>query len=300
MSIRSLTLSLNGVTYDIPFDASVKKYRKTVSAPVRSSFPQNGNKYAMELAITDEAGNVTSVDKNHPVYGTMMLLRVLERNPPVITMEKPSEGAFVTSNSVQICFDVADDDSGVDPESISMQIDGSEAAPDILTKIETSNGYRCVCTVGLTDGGHIIKISAEDHDGNPAVQKETAFTVDTVPPELNVPVPWENMLTNKSTGSISGTTNDAVSAPVTVNITLNGTDQGNVTVNADGTFTKAVTWRKGTNTAVIRAADQAGQFSTVSRTVIYDPDAPVIVDVSIAPNPVDAGKEFMITVEAAD
>ncbi len=300
MAIRSSTLLLNGTAYDIPFDVSAKKYRKAISAPGKSSFPKNGNRYAMVLKITDEAGNVTVVDKNDPAYGALMLLRVLEKNPPVITMTKPSEGAYAASNSVQIQFDVTDDDSGVNPESISMKIDSSEAVSTGITKTVISNGYRCIYTAELADGAHTIKINAEDNDGNGAVQKETAFTIDTVPPELNVPVPSEQMLTNKSGGSISGTTNDAASGLVTVNITLNGADQGSVAVNADGTFTKAVTWRKGTNTAVIKAADQAGNFSTVSRTVVYDPDAPVIVNISIAPNPVDAGGEFVITVEAVD
>lgn len=300
MSIKNATLSLNGVTYDIPFNASVNKYRKAIPAPVKSSFSQSGNKYGMVLKVTDTAGNITTVDKNNKTYGDAMQLRVLEKNPPVITMSKPSEGAYITSNSVQIQFDVTDDDSGVASESISMQIDSFGAVTNGITRTAITNGYRCIYTTELADGAHTIKINAKDNDGNAAAQKMIAFTVDTVPPELNVTMPSEQMLTNKSEGIISGTTNDVTSAPVTVNITLNGVDQGSIMVNADGTFSKEVAWKKGTNTAVIKATDKAGKFSTVSRTVVYDPDAPVIVNINIAPNPVEAGGEFVITVEATD
>lgn len=298
MSIKSTKLSLNGATYDIPYDASSKKYKKTITAPTGSSFSING--YPMILRVEDEAGNVTSIDKNHATYGSVMILKVVERNPPVLSIVRPASGAYVTSNAVVIEFTVTDSDSGVKASSISMQVDSLAAVTSGLTKVAITGGFRCTYTATLSDGRHTLKINASDNDGNAAVQKTATFIVDTVPPELNVSGPSEQMLTNKSSGNITGTTNDVTSAPVVVSITLNGVDQGAVTVNADGTFTKAVTWKKGSNTVVVKATDKAGKSSTVSRAVIYDPDAPVIVSIAIAPNPVEAGSEFVITVEATD
>lgn len=298
MSIKSTKLSLNGATYDIPYDASSKKYKKAITAPTKSSFSLNG--YPMVLKVEDEAGNITAIDRNHTTYGSVMLLKVVERNPPVISIVRPTSGAYITSNAVAIEFTVTDNDSGVKASSISMQVDSLAVVTSGLTKTAITGGFRCTYTATLSDGQHTLKINASDNDGNAAVQKAATFIVDTVPPELNVSVPSEQMLTNNSSGNITGTTNDVTSAPVTVAITLNGVEQGAVTVNADGTFTKAVTWKKGSNTVVVKATDKAGKFSTVSRAVIYDPDAPVIVSISIAPNPVEAGSEFIITVEATD
>lgn len=298
MSIKSTKLSLNGATYDIPFDTSLRKYKKAITAPTKSSFSING--YPMVLRVEDEAGNVTAIDKNHTTYGSAMLLKVVERNPPGISIVRPAAGAYITSNAVAIEFTVTDDDSGVKASSISMQVDSLAAVTSGLTKTAITGGFRCTYTATLSDGWHTLKINASDNDGNAAVQKTAAFVVDTVPPELNVSEPSEQLLTNKNTGNIIGTTNDVTSAPVTVSITLNGMDQGAVTVNAEGEFTKAVTWIKGSNTVVVKATDKAGKSSTVSRAVIYDPDAPVIVSISIAPNPVEAGSEFIITVEATD
>ena len=73
-----------------------------------------------------------------------------------------------------------------------------------------------------------------------------------------------------------------------------------MTVNADGTFSKALTLAAGTNTIVVTATDAAGKVSAVTRTVELDTKAPVIQAVTITPNPVDAGKTYVISVEVTD
>ena len=138
------------------------------------------------------------------------------------------------------------------------------------------------------------------NDGNAAAQKTVAFTVDTVPPTLNVPTPADNLITNKQAGTVSGTTNDATSAPVTVQIKLNGTDQGAVSVAANGTFSKSVTYKKGANTIYVKATDKAGKYSELTINVTYDPDAPVVHLVKFTPNPVVAGQPFTIEAEITD
>ena len=82
-----------------------------------------------------------------------------------------------------------------------------------------------------------------------------------------------------------------------IKITLNGADQGDVTVGAGGTFSKAVTLAEGANTIVITATDAAGKVSTVTRSVTLDTSVPVIKSATITPNPVDAGATMVIAVE---
>ena len=84
---------------------------------------------------------------------------------------------------------------------------------------------------------------------------------------------------------------------MTISITLNGVDQGAVTVASNGSFTKSVTLREGSNTIVVTATDAAGQKTTVSRTVTLDTSVPVIKSATITPNPVDAGKSMVIAME---
>ena len=84
-----------------------------------------------------------------------------------------------------------------------------------------------------------------------------------------------------------------------IKITLNGADQGDVTVGAGGAFSKAVTLAEGANTIVITATDAAGKVSTVTRNVTLDTSVPVIKSATITPNPVDAGATMVIAVEIA-
>lgn len=95
---------------------------------------------------------------------------------------------------------------------------------------------------------------------------------------------------------VRGTTNDASSSPVTVKITLRGTDQGAITVGSDGAFSKTLTLAEGSNSIVITATDSAGKSSSVTRTVTLDTTKPVIKSAVITPNPVDAGTSMVITV----
>lgn len=300
MAMKTVTLSLNGRTYTLTKDASTGKYKATITAPTKSSYSQTDHKYAMVLKAQDQAGNVMTIDKNNATFGAKMLLDVNEKVAPAIAVTKPSTGAYLTSQTVAIQFDVTDNDSGVASGTISLQIDSGSLITTGLTKTAITGGYRCIYTATLADGAHTLKINAKDNDGNAATQKTVAFTVDTVPPELNLPSPAAGLITNKQTCVVSGTTNDATSSPCTVTIKLNGTDQGAVTVSASGEFSKSVTLKKGTNTILVRSTDKAGKYSEISRIVTYDPDAPVVNAIEITPNPVDAGAMFVITVDVTD
>lgn len=50
----------------------------------------------------------------------------------------------------------------------------------------------------------------------------------------------------------------------------------------------------------VKATDGAGKTTTITRTVTLDKTAPVIKSVTLTPNPVDAGKTFIISVEVTD
>lgn len=148
--------------------------------------------------------------------------------------------------------------------------------------------------------GHTIKIDASDNDGNAATQKSVTFKVDTVPPTLSVTSPADGLVTNQAALTVKGTTNDATSSPVKVTIKLNSGVAESVTVGSDGNFSKALTLVAGTNTITVVATDSAGKTTTVTRTVKLDTSAPVIKSVTLNPNPVDAGKTFIISVEVVD
>lgn len=255
------------------------------------------------VKATDDAGNVTNVDQSDSKLGESLKIRVTEKVAPVITITYPTASGVIVNNKPTITWKVTDNDSGVNPNTIGITIDsGTKITGESITKSEIQGGYQCsyTPTQALTDGQHIIKADAADYDGNAAVQKSVSFKVDTVPPTLNVTSPQENLVSNKTSIVLSGTTNDVTSSPVTLSYKLNDGEDTPVQVQANGQFSVNITGVVGQNTIVVTARDSAGKETSITRHFKIDTGAPVIHSIRITPNPVDAGKTFVISVEVTD
>ena len=301
MAVKTVQVVINGQTHTLTYNATTKKYEATITAPSTSSYNQNGHYYNVQIKATDEAGNSVSKDASDTTLGSSLQLKVKEKVAPVISITSPSSSAKLTNNKPVIKWTVTDADSGVNPSTIKLIID-SQTITTGITKTQSGKNYTCsyTPTTALSDGTHTIKVSASDYDGNVATQKSVTFTVDTVPPELSVSAPVDNLVTNQSSLVVKGTTNDVTSSPLTLTIKLNGGTEQTVEVGSDGSFTKTLTLVTGENTIVITAKDGAGKTSTVTKKVVLDQTAPVIQSVTISPNPVNAGATYTISVEVTD
>lgn len=301
MAVKAVQVVINGQTHTLTYNAKTKKYEATITAPSTSSYNQNGHYYNVKVKATDEAGNSVTKDATDTTLGSSLQLKVKEKVAPVISITAPSSSAKLTNNKPVINWTVTDADSGVNPSTIKLIID-SQTITTGITKTQSGKNYTCsyTPTTALSDGTHTIKVSASDYDGNVATQKSVTFTVDTVPPELSVSAPVDNLVTNQSSLVVKGTTNDVTSSPVTLTIKLNGGTEQAVEVGSDGSFTKTLTLVTGENTIVITAKDGAGKTSTVTKKVVLDQTAPVIQSVTISPNPVNAGATYTISVEVTD
>ena len=301
MAVKTVQVVINGQTHTLTYNATTKKYEATITAPSTSSYNQNGHYYNVKVKATDEAGNSVTKDATDTTLGSSLQLKVKEKVVPVISITAPSSSAKLTNNKPVINWTVTDADSGVNPSTIKLIID-SQTITTGITKTQSGKNYTCsyTPTTALSDGTHTIKVSASDYDGNVATQKSVTFTVDTVPPELSVSAPVDNLVTNQSSLVVKGTTNDVTSSPVTLTIKLNGGTEQTVEVGSDGSFTKTLTLVTGENTIVITAKDGAGKTSTVTKKVVLDQTAPVIQSVTISPNPVNAGATYTISVEVTD
>lgn len=301
MAVKAVQVVINGQTHTLTYNATTKKYEATITAPSTSSYNQNGHYYNVKVKATDEAGNSVTKDATDATLGSSLQLKVKEKVAPVISITAPSSSAKLTNNKPVIKWTVTDTDSGVNPSTIKLIID-SQTITTGITKTQSGKNYTCsyTPTTALSDGTHIIKVSASDYDGNVATQKSVTFTVDTVPPELSVSALVDNLVTNQSSLVVKGTTNDVTSSPVTLTIKLNGGTEQAVEVGSDGSFTKTLTLVTGENTIVITAKDGAGKTSTVTKKVVLDQTAPVIQSVTISPNPVNAGATYTISVEVTD
>lgn len=297
MAIKTVQAIINGQTYDLTLNSSTGKWEATITAPNKTSFNQTGGYYNVQVKATNDAGTTGTADAS-TLDGLKLVVK--ERVAPVITIVSPTNGAYVTNNKQPVVFTVTDevDGSGVDLSTLVVKLDGTAVASSTLVNTAITNGYQVTYTpaTALTDGEHTVTIDVKDHDGNSAMQKSTTYRIDTVPPTLNITSPAEGLVTAAAALTVAGTTNDATSSPVTITIKLNGTDQGAVTVGTNGSFSKSVTLKEGSNTIVITATDAAGQTASVTRTVKLDTSTPSITAATITPNPVDAGKTMVISV----
>lgn len=303
MAVKTVQAVINGVTTTLSLNSSTGLYEGNVTAPSKSSYNVNsGHYYPVTIKATDDAGNTTTVNDTDSSLGSSLKLTVKEKTAPVITITSPTESAKLTNNKPTIQWKVTDTDSGVNPGTIGITIDSGSKITSGITKTAITNGYQCSYAVStaLSDGSHTIKINASDYDGNAATQKTVNFSVDTVPPTLSVTSPANNLITNSQTITVAGTTNDATSSPVTLTMKLNSGTAVTVTVGSNGAFSKSLTLAEGTNTIVITAKDSAGKTSSITRTVTYDADAPVISEVSVTPNPASTGDILSISVKVTD
>lgn len=297
MAISSVTATINGQVYTLTRNSSTGKYEATITAPGATSYNLDGGYYNVSVKAVNDAGTSATADG---ATLTGLRLVVKEKVAPIITILSPSSGAYVTNSKQPVVFTVTDEagGSGVNLSSVAVKLDNTSVAASTLAHTAITNGYSFTYTPAsaLSDGAHTVHVAASDNDGNAATAKSTTFTVDTVPPTLNLTAPTDGLITNSASLNVVGSTNDATSSPVTITIKLNGADQGAITVSSSGSFTKSVTLKEGSNTLVVTATDAAGKTSNVTRTVTLDTSVPVISDAVITPNPADAGATVVITV----
>ncbi len=297
MAIKTVRAQINGQWHTLTLNPSNGRYEAEITAPSVTSYNQPNHYYNVTVEATNDAGTTVSASGT-TIPG--LQLQVRERIKPVVTITSPSNGARITNNKQPVLFTATDETngSGVDLSSLVVKLDDVPVPSEQISNSAITNGYSFTYTPAdaLSDGSHTVTVDISDHDGNTADQKTTTFIVDTVAPTLNVTAPTEGYITNTAELTVVGTTNDATSSPVTVKITLNSADQGAVTVNTGGAFSKQITLAEGANVIVITATDAAGKSTSVTRNVTLDTSQPVITSATITPNPVDAGKTMLISV----
>lgn len=305
MAVSTVKVTINGQVYDLVYNSTIGKYEKTITAPGITSYNVSaGHYYPVQVQATDDAGNITTKNDTDATLGSALKLNVKETTKPTVSIISPSSGAKLTTASPTVTFQLRDADSGINISALALKIDGGTTIGNIATGMTctaVTGGYDVtyICQSALAEGSHTITIDIADNDGNVATTTSTTFTVDTVPPVLNISNPVNGLITNNASLTVSGTTNDATSSPVSVIIKLNGTDQGTVTITS-GSFSKAITLAQGSNTIVVRSTDSAGKYSEVTRTVTLDTTPPTISAITLTPNPVSTGATFTISVTVSD
>lgn len=297
MAITNVRVKINGAWTILTKNTTTGKYEATIAAPSITSYRLSGGYYPVEVEATNDAGTVVTKTDADTTIGSSLRLVVKETVKPVITLLSPTNGAYTQNNKHTITFTVLDETSGsgVKESSISLKIDNVAVT---ATKTSVTNGYQCSYTpaAALSDGAHTINITAQDNDGNIANAISSTFKVDTIPPTLDITLP-NKTVTNQAVCTVAGTTNDATSSPVTVQVTHNSNSAVSVPVDSSGFFTKDFSMIEGDNTFKVVSTDSAGRSTTVTKTIKLDTTIPQITNVKFAPNPTSTSEPVLITVE---
>lgn len=297
MAISTVKATINGSTYSLTYDSSTNAWTATLTAPGATSYNQPNKYYDVQIVATNDAGTQGTASA---ATNDGCKLTVKETVKPVITVLSPTSGAYTTNNKQPIVFTIIDEagGSGIKLDSLSLMLDREggyyySTHASAFNAVAVTNGYSVTFTPPdvLTDGEHDFEINCKDNDGNSADATFVYFTVDTVPPVLNVTSPTEGLITSSTTITVAGTTNDSTSSPTTVKV--NGKS---VTVNSNGTFSTIVSLTEGSNTITIVATDSAGKSSTVTRHVTLNTAVPKITSVTITPNPANTGASMVLKV----
>lgn len=297
MAISSVKVKINGVWTNLSYNEETGLYEGTITAPAVTSFGFIGGYYPATLEVSNDAGTVVTKTDTDDEVGDELRLFVRETVKPVIVLESPTNGAYIQNNSAPVIFSVTDETygSGIKEDSIVFKLDNISAE---FEKESITNGYRCTYTPAepLDDGVHTVSIEAEDNDGNIADPVESSYTVDTVPPTLDISAP-NFAITNNPTCTVQGITNDATSSPVSINIILNGIDAGEVIVADDGSFSAELDLVEGDNTIVVTSIDASGRQTVIEKLIKLDTTIPEVKNIKFEPNPVDTSQLVRITLQ---
>ena len=297
MAISTVRVKINGVWTNLTLNSDTGEYEGTITAPAVTSYNQSGHYYPVTIEVTNDAGTVVVKDSTDEALGDLLQLVVKERIKPVITLESPSDGAYVQNNVTPIVFTVADETngSGVKEDTIVLKVDDNIVS---LTKTSISDGYRCTYTPAfpIEDGRHTINISAQDNDGNVAEEIDASYTIDTIPPTLTLTSPTKK-ITNQPSCTVSGVTNDESSSPVSVTITLNDDIYVSAEIDAAGNFSEDFTLSEGDNNIVVVSTDRSGRSTSIAKTIKLDTTIPQITGIIFEPNPVDVSQLVRITLQ---
>ena len=329
MAIQTVTVKINN-GQAIPLTLQQNgKYEATLTAPSESSNSTALGYFDVRIDATDTAGNSAYIDSSDTAFGDDLKLYTVEQNDPTVDISYPTAGDFSGSATPTFSFTATDISqaqqtgySGFDLNSswLTITLDNTAYTGNGLSTIlsgitvtptsGTANAAGYYGGVGysasfktLADGQHTVVVTVTDKDGNTGSASRT-FTVDTVKPELtNVAINTNtdsSFETNTRTLVVTGTATDLTGGVASVAITLNGVDQGTVTLGSGGAFEKTLTVSSdGTYTIVISATDTANNTRTVTRTVTVDTAVPQFTWVEINSQTGNAGRTYTISVSVS-
>lgn len=308
MSIATIKAIIDGQTYPLTLSDD-GYYTLKGTAPALSSANKSGGYYGVQIIATDNAGNETTIDQDDSTWGTELRLPAFEGVKPTVTITYPSADSRINTCTPTITAQLRDNDSGVDPSTLDMRINGgskiTQGAPGLtLTPVEGGYDLSYAVPDALPEGQTTISVGVSDRDGNAADPASITCTIAVTAPTISLSSPAEGLVTNQAAVQITGITSDDQLTSVTLTVTVNGHDQGPVTVDGQtGAFALQANpshMQEGVNVIKVKVVDATGLEAEITRNVVLDTIPPRIVEVIGVTDRVHVGSPFTIRVKVED
>ena len=186
-----------------------------------------------------------------------------DTTPPQITITSPVADTFVTVGRPVIKFSASDNDSGVDNDSVVINVNTVDI--DVVCNFAGGNAA-CVPTNDLPQGDINLQVSISDLSGNSA-SAQSSFKVDSLPLSLDINSPAEDLITDQTSILVTGTADDAL-----LSVSVNGV----LADLSDGNFSATVPLREGKNMLVAVGTNVNGRTATDTVDVTRDNIAPIV------------------------
>lgn len=268
-----------------------------------------GGYYGVQIIAADEAGNEITINQEDGTWGDQLQLEAYESTKPTVTITYPSADSRINTCTPTITAQLRDNDSGIDPATLDLRINGgskiTQGAPGLtLTPVEGGYDLSYAVPTALDEGQTTISVGVSDKDGNAADPASITCTIAVTAPTISLSSPAEGLVTNQAAVQITGITSDDQLTSVTLTVTVNGHDQGPVTVDGQtGAFSLTANpshMQEGANVIKVKVVDATGLEAEITRNVVLDTIPPRIIEVIGVTDRVHVGSPFIIRVKVED
>ncbi|QHJ13932.1 hypothetical protein FX988_04213 [Paraglaciecola mesophila] len=217
--------------------------------------------FSVSATVTDAANNSTTSTDNGSIDSTV----------PNLTLTAPA----ITNDDTPTLSGTTD--ASLDGSTVNIIVTDSQGATQNLSAIVQPDGSFSLEVPGaLAEGNYSVTATIDDGVGNVASATESGI-IDTIAPSLSLVLPVE---ADDTTPLISGSTNIAPGASVTITVTDNQGDTQNLTatVQENGSYSIEVPIElaQGAYTVVATVTDAAGNSTTENDSGNIDTQAPTL------------------------
>lgn len=223
--------------------------------------------HTIEATVRDRAGNTA--------FATATFRLVADQVPPTITLVEPSEPLVVNDPAPTLVFELADDRTGVDPDSFFVAYDGVAITADCLVGPTSAT-----CSPHpMGSKRHTVEVRVADQVGNLATASfEFEVLLDEAPPFLTILTPEEGDLLVRDAPAVELEFGDADSAVVleSLSLTVDGADVTASCIADVGLAFCSPPIGGGAHVLVASIADRAGNEATAERrfNLVLDVEPP--------------------------